>query len=53
MGTMSINVLERTREIGLRAIGVRPRDHQIVMVEGVGLISWAIGTILGFRSGTG
>lgn len=44
MGTMSINVLERTREIGvMRAIGADNLDIQmIVIVEGVfiGLISW-------------
>lgn len=46
MGTMSINVLERTREIGvMRAIGASNLDIQgIVIVEGmvIGLISWAI-----------
>lgn len=46
MGTMSINVLERTREIGvMRAIGASNGDIQgIVIVEGmvVGLISWLI-----------
>jgi putative ABC transport system permease protein len=55
MGTMSINVLERTREIGvMRAIGASDRAVvQIVMVEGVliGIISWAIGTVLGFPLG--
>lgn len=50
MGTMSINVLERTREIGvMRAIGAS--DHavlRIVLVEGViiGLISWVVGGLL-------
>jgi putative ABC transport system permease protein len=46
MGTMSTNVLERTREIGvMRAIGASNGDIQsIVIVEGlvIGLISWAI-----------
>lgn len=46
MGTMSINVLERTREIGvMRAVGASNGDIQsIVIVEGmvIGLISWAI-----------
>ncbi len=44
MGTMSINVLERTREIGvMRAIGASNGDIQtIVIVEGmvVGIVSW-------------
>jgi putative ABC transport system permease protein len=46
MGMMSINVLERTREIGvMRAIGASNGDIQgIVIVEGlvIGLISWMI-----------
>jgi putative ABC transport system permease protein len=50
MGTMSINVLERTREIGvMRAIGASNADIQgIVIVEGmlIGLISWAISILL-------
>lgn len=50
MGTMSINVLERTREIGvLRAIGASNFDIQsIVIVEGmvIGLISWAVSIFL-------
>jgi putative ABC transport system permease protein len=50
MGTMSINVLERTREIGvLRAIGAsNGAVLRIVMVEGVliGVLSWAIGAVL-------
>ncbi|MGZ9221553.1 MAG: ABC transporter permease, partial [Anaerolineales bacterium] len=52
MGTMSINVLERTREIGvMRAIGASNGDIQsIVIVEGlvIGLISWAISILLSF-----
>jgi putative ABC transport system permease protein len=50
MGTMSINVLERTREIGvMRAIGASNADIQgIVIVEGmvIGLISWVISILL-------
>jgi putative ABC transport system permease protein len=50
MGTMSLNVLERTREIGImRAIGATNRAiRQIVIIEGnvIVLLSWAIGTLL-------
>ncbi|MBN1933470.1 MAG: ABC transporter permease [Anaerolineae bacterium] len=50
MGTMSINVLERTREIGvLRAIGAPNRGvAQVFILEGVtiGVLSWAIGAVL-------
>lgn len=50
MGTMSINVLERTSEIGvLRAIGASNRAvQQIVIVEGllIGLLSWLFGCLL-------
>ena len=50
MGTMSINVLERTREIGvMRAVGASNSDIQgIVIVEGmvIGLMSWAISILL-------
>jgi putative ABC transport system permease protein len=50
MGTMSINVLERTREIGvMRAIGASNGDIQgIVIVEGlvIGLISWSVSILL-------
>ena len=50
MGTMSINTLERTREIGImRAIGASNMDIQmIVLVEGltIGLISWAVSLLL-------
>jgi putative ABC transport system permease protein len=48
--TMSINVLERVREIGvLRAIGASNGSvRQIVLVEGIimGLISWGVGLLL-------
>jgi putative ABC transport system permease protein len=50
MGTMSINVLERTREIGiLRAIGAANRGVASVFVrEGIaiGVLSWALGSLL-------
>lgn len=50
MGTMSINVLERTREIGvMRAIGASNGDIQaIVLTEGmvIGIVSWAISILL-------
>jgi putative ABC transport system permease protein len=50
MGTMSINVIERTREIGvMRAIGASDGAVlRIVMVEGVlvGSISWLLGSLL-------
>lgn len=49
-GTMSLNVLERTREIGvMRAIGASNLSVlQIVMVEGMllGLVSWLLGAAL-------
>ena len=50
MGTMSMNVLERTREIGvMRAIGAsNGAILQLVIVEGmlIGMISWAVGALL-------
>jgi putative ABC transport system permease protein len=50
MGTMSINVLERTREIGvLRAIGAPNRGvAQVFILEGIaiGLLSWLMGAML-------
>lgn len=52
MGTMSINVLERTREIGvMRAIGASDGSVQkIFIVEGIiiGLLSWLIGVVLAY-----
>jgi putative ABC transport system permease protein len=49
-GTMSLNVLERTREIGIiRAIGASDRSvMELVMVEGllIGLMSWIFGLLL-------
>jgi putative ABC transport system permease protein len=54
-GTMSMNVLERTREIGvLRAIGATNGVlMRMVIVEGVliGLISWLLASILSFPIG--
>jgi putative ABC transport system permease protein len=48
--TMSINILERIREIGvLRAIGASDGAvQQIVLAEGIviGLLSWTVGTLL-------
>jgi putative ABC transport system permease protein len=52
MGTMGMNVLERTREIGvMRSIGAVDREiMRTVIVEGlvIGSISWLIGVILSF-----
>jgi putative ABC transport system permease protein len=51
-GTMGMNVLERTREIGImRAIGAVDREiMRMVIVEGVliGSISWVLGALLSF-----
>ena len=51
-GTMSMNVMERTREIGvMRAIGASNRTlMNMVIVEGtlIGMISWILGCLLAF-----
>ncbi|MGB5845219.1 MAG: FtsX-like permease family protein [Anaerolineales bacterium] len=51
-GTMSINVMERTREIGImRAIGSSNGIlMMMVIIEGylIGIISWALGSLLAF-----
>jgi putative ABC transport system permease protein len=50
MGTMSINVLERTREIGvMRAVGAATWSIlKIILFEGIfiGAISWLVGTLI-------
>ncbi|PKO13660.1 MAG: ABC transporter permease [Chloroflexi bacterium HGW-Chloroflexi-10] len=50
MGTMSMNVLERTREIGvMRSIGASNRSiRSLVVMESmlIGTISWFLGTLL-------
>lgn len=52
MGTMSMNVLERTREIGvMRAIGASDwAITRMVIVEGIliGLLSWVLSILLAF-----
>jgi len=54
-GTMSINVMERTREIGvMRAVGASDGSvMRIVLVEGVfvGLISWVLGALMAYPIG--
>jgi putative ABC transport system ATP-binding protein len=54
-GTLGINVLERTREIGvLRAVGASNVSvRQVIVIEGVvvGLISWVLGALLSGPSG--
>jgi len=51
-GTMGMNVLERTREIGvMRAIGAMDREIvKSVVIEGgvIGLITWLLATFLSF-----
>lgn len=54
-GTMSINVMESTREIGvMRAIGASNRSiYQVFIIEGivVGLISWFLGALIAYPIG--
>ncbi|MGD2161962.1 MAG: FtsX-like permease family protein [Anaerolineales bacterium] len=54
-GTMSMNVIERTREIGvLRAVGASNRDvRHVVLIEGmtVGLLSWSLAILASFPVG--
>lgn len=54
-GMMSMNVMERTREIGvLRAVGASSKSvRRIVLLEGmlVGLTSWILSTLLSFPLG--
>ena len=54
-GTMSMNVLERAREIGvMRAVGASDGTvQQMVMGEGIltGVLSWAAGTLLAWPLG--
>jgi putative ABC transport system permease protein len=55
-GTLSMNVLERTREIGIiRSIGASNRMVvSLVVVEGllIGLFSWLLGTVFAFPIST-
>jgi putative ABC transport system permease protein len=55
MGTMSINVLERTREVGvLRAIGAPSQSvTQVFIREGIaiGVLSWLLSALLAFPLG--
>ncbi|MCK6625783.1 MAG: FtsX-like permease family protein [Anaerolineae bacterium] len=52
MGTMSINVLERTREIGvMRAIGApNGAVRRVFIIEGIiiGVLSWLVGAVLAY-----
>ncbi len=49
-GTMSMNVLERTREIGImRAVGASDRAvRQVIVSEGIviGVLAWLMGTLI-------
>ena len=54
-GTMSINIMERTREIGvMRAIGASNKAiKRLIMTEGafIGLLSWVAATLVGVPAG--
>ncbi len=54
-GTLSINVLERTREIGvLRAVGASNQAvRSVILIEGVvvGLVSWVLGAVVSGPAG--
>ena len=54
-GTMSINIMERTREIGvMRAIGASNKTiRRLVVTEGafIGLLSWAAAAVVGLPVG--
>jgi putative ABC transport system permease protein len=54
-GTLSINVLERTREIGvLRAVGASNQAvRRVILIEGVavGIVSWVLGALLSGPAG--
>ena len=54
-GTLSINVIERRREIGvMRAVGAGSRDVALVFIgEGLllGVLSWAIAVPIGLLAG--
>ena len=54
-GTLSINVMERTREIGvMRAIGASNRSvRRVILIEGlvVGFVSWVLGAVLSGPTG--
>ncbi len=55
MGTMSLNVLERRREIGvMRAVGApNGAIRQIVLLEGIaiGVLSWLVGVVVSLPLG--
>jgi putative ABC transport system permease protein len=54
-GTLSINVLERTREVGvLRAVGASNHSVRgVILIEGmvIGFVSWVLGAVLSGPAG--